>query len=151
MLQEMTAGSQLIRRSALLASETDFVSLESRLGQSLARRFQDNPDYQPAELPRLAEYKTNIFPEGYELSCGDSEPLRTLARLALTDLRPASAIKSHRPVLGPFIVALKKLSWPFIAIHLRDTFAALREFHARLLIHVASQQAQIDELKKRLK
>ena len=67
------------------------------------------------------------------------DKLRVLCRTWDVDFISA-AITSHRPVIGRFIVALKKMLLPIVRVLLKDTLRKQRDFNAQvveLLAHSA--------------
>jgi hypothetical protein len=69
--------------------------------------------------------------------------IRRLCQSWDVELRPFQ-ITSHRPVLGKFIVALKKLAYPILRVFLKDLIKQQRDFNAAslaLLGRVISQRA----------
>ena len=86
-----------------------------------------------------------------ELDKQTSERFRALASFSQLELKPAREIKSHRKIIGPIIVALKRMSWPLIKIHLKDSFESLEQFSAWSLDTIAKQQVELENLKRREK
>lgn len=111
--------------------------LEEKCQRALSRRQGDN--YSKEEMLYVSELSHQLLdPEKIEsgavsVSERDFESLRALCKLAKIDLKPASAIKSHRPLIGPSIVFLKRLTWPLIKFHLKDTFKAQEQFNTELV------------------
>jgi hypothetical protein len=67
------------------------------------------------------------------------EQLTRLRRLCQTwdiDIK-LTEIKSHRPIIGPVIVALKKMLFPILKILLKDFVKAQREFNAATIMLLA--------------
>lgn len=65
-----------------------------------------------------------------------AERLNRLRRLCQTwdiEIKPAE-IKSHRPIIGPVIVALKRLIFPMLKILLKDFVKSQREFNAATIM-----------------
>jgi hypothetical protein len=141
------ARNRVLKETAFSGDSQRIQLIEKRINDCFCARLKQNSDYRSEEISQVGQYSTRLFPRNFELEEDASDTLRFLAKLALTDLHPASDIQSHRRFLGPIIVWLKKLSWPFVRIHLKDTFAALREYHIRLLVLVAQQHAQLAMLR----
>ncbi|RMG40372.1 MAG: hypothetical protein D6719_11060 [Candidatus Dadabacteria bacterium] len=59
----------------------------------------------------------------------DLELLRRISKLSEVDLRPA-VITSHRKILGPFIVAAKRLFYPILKVFLKDFIRQQKDFNA---------------------
>ncbi len=73
-----------------------------------------------------------------ELDLNDEllERLRTMCQLWEVDIKP-SQITSHRPVIGPVIVAVKKALYPIIRLFLKDMIIQQRSFNAATIRFVA--------------
>ena len=97
----------------------------------------------PAEwLPVLAAELDAVHDRKADPDDPSLDKLRRLCQLWDVDLR-CSGITSHRPVLGPFIVAMKKLFYPFLRVFLKDALQQQRDFNAAavsLLADLASKQ-----------
>lgn len=71
------------------------------------------------------------------------ESLRRLCQVWDVDVR-LRTITSHRPVVGPVIVAIKRLLFPVLKVFLKDFIRQQRSFNAgvlALLAQLANQQA----------
>ncbi len=124
--------------------------LEKRLHSAGENRLQSRIHLSRAEVSEVSELDKSLFPKTMEIPPQATETLRLLCTWSRCELRPARAIRSHRPFIGPAIVFLKRLSWPFIRFHLKDTFESMELFHSRLVYAYASQLVEIEQLKKRL-
>ena len=129
-------------------ADVDLPQLEQRAAAALAARTCNNPHYTTAEIAQLEQLNSSVLPRGFELSLDDTETLRALAKFSQTTLRPAAEIRSHRPYIGRLIVALKRLSWPLVQLHLKDTIAGIREFNSRLVVQTARQMVELQLLRK---
>jgi len=70
------------------------------------------------------------------------ERLRRTAQIWDVSLKPRE-ITSHRKVLGPFIVGIKRLIYPVLSFFLEDTLRQQRDFNAavlRCLVELAHEQ-----------
>ncbi|MDD2942715.1 MAG: hypothetical protein PHC51_07100 [bacterium] len=129
--------------------EKECDKLSERIDQCLTARLQDSGGtYNKTEIHDITHKKTTLVPTGTILSQESSERLRALSKLAQFQLRPASQITSHRRLLGPVIVFFKKLTWPIIHIHLKETFAGIQELSAWSVVTMAKQESEIAQLKK---
>ena len=125
--------------------------IEAKLVQKLSNRLEDQQqEYTSEEIKDISVLDMSLFPEDFELSQESSERFRTLARLSHLELKPARNISSHRKALGPLIVAVKRLSWPFIKAHLQDSFLGIQEFASQMLEISAKQEVKIAELENQL-
>jgi len=66
----------------------------------------------------------------------DLERLRKLCQLWDLDLKVFS-IKSHRKIIGPFIVALKKVIFPILRVFLKESMQQQRAFNAEVISYLA--------------
>ena len=64
------------------------------------------------------------------------EKLRRLCQLWEVNLKPAE-ITSHRKVIGPLIVAVKKLVYPILKVLLKETIKQQRDFNAAAVALIA--------------
>ncbi|MCI5065081.1 hypothetical protein MRY87_05105 [bacterium] len=72
------------------------------------------------------------------------ERLRNAAQIWDVSLKPQT-ITSHRPVVGPLIVAAKRLVFPIIALFLKDTLRQQRDFNAavlRCLVEISGEKGR---------
>jgi hypothetical protein len=72
------------------------------------------------------------IPAGMELEAEAVERLRRLAQLWDVHLRPL-AISSHRPVIGPVIVFVKRILFSVLRLLLKDTLHQQRSFNAEVI------------------
>jgi hypothetical protein len=105
--------------------------------------------YSAGEVVGIAGHRLRSLDPRARLSEARLEQVRTLCRLWEVDLR-ATAITSHRPLIGPCIVAAKKLLVPFIRLVLGNTLRQQREFNAAtlaLLIDLARERESFNASK----
>lgn len=105
---------------------------EESLALELEKRVQDKlaaGTYSAQELDHVQRLSVN--PVQGELQIPDKrlEKLRRLCQVWDIDLR-VGQITSHRKLLGPFIVAFKKLLFPIMRVFLKNLIAEQREFNA---------------------
>jgi hypothetical protein len=132
----------------LLAKNSHWAHLDSAVESAHLRNIETHC-YTLEECQSVRERSTQLVPTGFELGARDSELLRALAVFSNTELRPPAQITSHRRFIGPIIVFIKKLSWPLVQLHLKETVIGIREFHSLTLTVIARQLVEIEELKKR--
>lgn len=123
---EMTQQENYI----LSAKALDAVALENEISSALAKRLQGNGHFNSSEISEISEYPFRLFPKGFALTAQETTKMRALAALSQCQLKPAATITSHRRFIGPCIVFIKKLSWPFIKLHLKDTLAGIQGFQS---------------------
>ena len=71
-----------------------------------------------------------------EVSDQSLERLRRLCELWDVDLK-TFGISSHRPLIGPFIVAMKTMLFPILRAFLKDFIAQQRTFNAEVISYLA--------------
>lgn len=128
-------------------------SHEEQANKQLNERLSTSEHYQAEEVLEIQKLSRKLFPLGYELDQQDTDAFRALCRLSQIDLRPVAAITSHRRIIGPVIVAMKKISRPFVLLIMRNILEGIQEFaswvvfllaqHHVLLKRSASEQRAV--------
>ena len=108
----------------------NIVGLEQQISSTLTARLNQNQLYNLSEVDQIASYPFRLFPTDFELTEDETTKMRALCTLSQCQLRPATSITSHRRFIGPVIVFIKKLSWPFIKLHLKETLAGIQGFQS---------------------
>ena len=82
--------------------------------------------------------KVDLRPVKGQLDISDSEleKLRAMCSLWSIELRPA-AITSHRKLIGPLIVAAKRLIFPIVRVFMRDALRQQSSFNAATIALMA--------------
>ncbi len=119
---------------------------ETIIDTALANRLGST--YTLEEIERVTNLSRRVFPPDVDINEETLERFRALARLSQIQLRPASQIKSHRKLIGPIIVFFKKLTFPFIQVHLKQPFEGLEEFASGLVYSLAKEVVEVERLKK---
>ncbi len=86
----------------------------------------------PNEPERVAGISTAIASQSFTTSSQRLEMLRSLCQIYSAGIR-AGNITSHRPVIGPFIVFVKKILFRSVAALLGPSFERQREFNAGVI------------------
>ncbi len=107
--------------------------LDARAREALAERLEKRTNVNFEEIEEVSTLSRRLFPVGLELDFRTLERFRALASFSQFQLLPHTQITSHRRFLGPIIVALKRLSWPILQVHLRKSFEGQQEFNARVV------------------
>lgn len=128
---------------ALKLSDAAKAALEERLGRDFRR-------YSQAEIDRVSTLDFRLFPKNFVLEEESTKQLRALAALSQCELKDPREISSHRPVIGPVIVATKRLLWRIMRVFLRDSFAGIQEFNSWMLHSHAKLLLRVDSLEKEL-
>ena len=127
------------------------IALNDRVEKNLEMRLQSRSDLTASEIEKVAELDKSLFPGEFEISEEARESLRVLCSYSRCELRSGRDIRSHRRFVGPVIVFLKRLSWPLIRFHLKDTFESMQLFHSWVVYSHARQVVELEQLKHRLK
>lgn len=146
MASTTTLPSAARTRLILRAGGVDAAALEERVRQALERRQRDSVEYPTEEIDHITALDRRLFTGGFELDEELTTRFRALSALSRCELRPIHQIKSHRPLLGPLIVRLKRLVFPLVAVHFKESFKSLQEFNSW---SVANQAALAVELYSR--
>lgn len=105
------------------------LSLEQRAKDALSSRLKTSANYSAQEISEIAKLERKLFPH-QAIDKETTELFRRLCALSNIRLLPSREITSHRPIVGPLIVAIKRISYPFIRVHLKGVIEALEEFCA---------------------
>ena len=123
-------------------------SLAQVAAENLSARLARSPAYNLEEILEIEQLDKRLFPATFEISYESRETLRVLCSYSRCELRPASSIRSHRKFIGPVIVFLKKLSWPLMRFHLKETFESMQLFHSWVVYSYARQVLKLEVLQK---
>ena len=128
------------------------LALEQRVEQALQSRLDSSEySYSTKEIDRIAGLDSRLFPADFMLDKQTSEQMRALAMLTRCELRANKEISSHRPLAGPVIVAVKKLLWRMMRVHLDDAFKGLQEFCSWSVTSQAQSLVKIQRLEAELR
>jgi hypothetical protein len=86
------------------------------------------------------------------LSDAKLERIRRLCQLWDIELRPPHQITSHRRIVGPLIVGLKKLVYPILRVLLKDLIRQQRDFNGSVIAYLAEtevKQSDVSDSKSR--
>lgn len=125
---EKTKSAAWLELPASLASNGGEANLAAELEKRVQERLASG-EYTSQELDHVS--RVDVNPIQGELNIPDKrlEKLRRLCQVWDVDLR-VDKITSHRKIIGPFIVAAKKLMLPVIRVFLKNFIAEQREFNA---------------------
>lgn len=107
------------------------LNLERSLS-SAVRSWGESGAMPPNEPERVRRVSTAIAPRTFTTSPERLEMLRSLCQIYSAGIR-AAKITSHRPVIGPFIVFVKKILFRSVAALLGPSFERQREFNAGVI------------------
>lgn len=114
--------------SWLKIGNEDTAELAGRLSALSAEKISSG-EYARKDVEYIENLKARDIQSTLDLSVSDLEKIRRLCQLWDLDIK-ATEIKSHRPVIGPLIVAVKKLTLPVLKVLLKETVKQQREFNA---------------------
>jgi len=128
-------------RSWLQVCGDEDADLAGRLTELVQKKIAGG-EFSVDEMRRVQQLDMSPVREDLNVPVETLEKLRRLCQLWDVDLR-ARRISSHRRILGPVIVALKKLAYPVLRVFLRDFIRQQRDFNAAcisLLAELAARQ-----------
>ena len=115
----------------------DVSSISQAVNGNLRTRLHGPVDLSQEEIDNVAELYHPLVPKGAKLADKQLEELRALAVCSRCEMKALPTITSHRPFIGPIIVMMKRILWPFLRAQLRGTLNAQQEFNSRLLYGLA--------------
>lgn len=99
------------------------------------------------EIKNVRDYDSR-FIKDISLSKDDNDELRLLASWTKFKLKPPSSISSHRKIIGPLIVLLKRLTFPLVNFHMKDMVREMEEFASAVVERQAKTASELEHLKK---
>ena len=105
------------------------IDLEKRAKDALNSRLKSAENYTLDEIAEISSLERKLFPQS-SIDKETTDLFRRLSALSNIKLTPSREITSHRKLIGPLIVAVKRISYPLIRVHLKRIFEALEEFCA---------------------
>lgn len=126
----------------------DLSTITERACAARAKRV-NGIDYTSEEIAEIERLDRRLFSSEFEISEEARESLRVLCTYSRCELRPSPIIRSHRKLIGPAIVFLKKLSWPLVRFHLKDTFESIELFHSSLVYSYARQVQKLEQIERK--
>ena len=138
------------RTFVISAPTPDLGALNDSIESAVRARVNASEEYTWAETKDIAAMNRKLFPDGFEVDSEPLERLRVLARLYRCEIQPPHSIKSHRKIVGPLIVAAKRMLWPIINLHMEPCLDQLQEFHSHLLYSHAMEIHRGAALEKKL-
>jgi hypothetical protein len=120
--------------------------LEQQVAEQVGARIAAKK-YSLNDCKVIAQLNLNPVRHSLALSKERLERLRQLCQLFDVQLKPSAQISSHRPIIGPMIVAAKRALYPLLSVFLRDTLRQQRAFNAMTvtLLIEALNEAQGDK------
>lgn len=124
----------------LMFGNNNTAQLSKKLEESFNNRIASAGIIQ-RDIEYVAKLRRDLCPNGLNV---DSERLELLRRLCQNwdlELKPAK-ITSHRPLIGPFIVLVKRVLFPILRFLMKETIKQQRDFNIaviELLSNLADQ------------
>lgn len=115
----------------------DAPELEARIDSEIERKKKAR-EFSEDDLKYIEKLDLSVVKGELDVSVEDLEHLRKLSQLWDIDLK-MYAIKSHRKILGPFIVIAKKLLFPVLRVFLKEFMQQQRAFNAEVISYLASK------------
>ena len=103
-------------------------ALERELSGAVSARVEKG-EYAVRDIEYISALKRPLATQTLKLSPDRLEKLRRLCQLWDIELK-ATHIESHRKILGPLIVAVKKMLLPILRVLLKDMIRQQRDFNA---------------------
>lgn len=122
---------------------------DSELARNLSNTVSSNISsgkYSERDISYLSSLNRPVLNERLMVTADRLEKLRTMCQSWDIDFRPAQ-ISSHRPIIGPIIVAAKRAIQPVLKALLKDTITQQRNFNASVITAVTDLSNEVEKLK----
>ena len=116
-------------------------ALEALVAARVGERMQAGK-YAARDVAYIARLDRRPLPPEADIDASTLERLRMLCRSWDVDFITGT-ITSHRPVVGRFIVAGKKLLLPLVRMLLKDTLRKQRDFNAQVVEFLAQSSSRV--------
>jgi len=137
--------------------KTSWLTVNGEDANALALKLQSEVEakissgkYTARDVSYLKTLNRPVLSEKLNVSEERLEKLRALCQAWDIEIR-ASSISSHRPIIGPLIVLVKKTLQPLLKILLRDTINQQRNFNAAVITAVVDLTNEIEKVKTHTK
>ena len=107
----------------------------------------DRGEFSEKDINYVATLERPLLPGELSVSATRMEKLRRLCQLWDIELR-VGKIESHRKVMGPLIVAAKRMLIPVLKAIFKDMIRQQREFNAEAIKLLAELSNEIDKSKR---
>lgn len=95
-----------------------------------------NGEFSSQDISNIQDRDLSVIKGTLTLSDEKLEKLRRLCQVWDIDIRPAS-ITSHRKIIGPVIVGIKRALFPIVRFFLKDLIREQRDFNAAAITLLA--------------
>lgn len=130
--EEQVVSKGWLRFPASAVSSDELDKLLEQIDQQVTGRIASK-DYSEDDLYYVKKVDLRLSKGSLDISDKELERLRLLCSLWDVDLRPAQ-ITSHRPVIGPLIVAAKRIMFPILKVFLKDLIRQQKDFNAATIM-----------------
>lgn len=114
--------------------------LENRLTAKVQQRLADG-EYTEQDMRVVADLGKPKAELHLKMSDAKLERIRRLCQLWDIELRPPHQITSHRKIVGPLIVAAKKLVYPLLRVLLKDLIRQQRDFNGSVIAYLSEAES----------
>jgi hypothetical protein len=97
------------------------------------------------ELNSVQNKKSRLFSESTSLDKDTTELFRAMCILSQCGSRPGE-ISSHRPIMGKFIIFMKKLAWKIVEPQIKHVFNGISDCFSCLILSHADLLERIKKL-----
>ena len=115
--------------------------LETRISSKIKQRLADG-QFTEQDMRVVADLGKRKDELRLSISDAKLERMRRLCQLWDIELRPPHHITSHRKLVGPFIVAAKKLVYPILRVLLKDLIRQQRDFNGSVIAYLTEAEAK---------
>ena len=115
--------------------------LETRISSKIKQRLADG-QFTEQDMRVVADLGKRKDELRLSISDAKLERMRRLCQLWDIELRPPHQITSHRKLVGPFIVAAKKLVYPILRVLLKDLIRQQRDFNGSVIAYLTEAEAK---------
>ena len=136
----------LHRMGWITVPNSDSSAFEAAIERSLDQRIQSGT-FSIQDVKNIRDRELDLIPKDLELNNELLLKLRRLCQLWQVDIRTAE-ISSHRPIIGPIIVGVKKVLFPMIRFALKDLIREQRDFNAEVISYLATLSQQQSDKRK---
>ena len=119
-------------------------ALAAAMEQRVAARIRAG-EFPPDTIQYFQEVSFKPVPGALTVSDKRLEQLQKLCQLWDVRLRPQQ-VTSHRKLLGPLIVAAKRLAYPVLGAFLKESFHQQRSFNAAAIALLAELSEEVERL-----
>ena len=121
-------------------------ALESSLCSAVSKKIESG-EFTQKDIDYISKLERPLLPGELSVSTSRLEKIRRLCQLWDVDLK-VPQIESHRKIVGPVIVAAKKMMIPVLRVIFKDMIRQQRDFNAAAIKLFAELSNEIDRIKR---